>query len=114
MNPEAERYRALARGNLRRFGGLVYRHTATWSGEASPCRFSVVDPSPATIGQVRAQAASSGLPFEDLRLLHVHPDDPRPSVQATIPWEDGLLEVLAWGQTSDFTGTAVGTAVMRR
>ena len=107
-------YRGKALAALRENADLLYRHTATWSGEAQPCRFSVKDPSPASVNQTQAQAASFGIPFQDLRYVRVHPDDVRPQVGATIPWGDGELELLSWGQVSDFTTTAIGTGVFRR
>lgn len=104
--------RAMLRA-LRTNAAFFYRHEATWSG-GTTCRFSVVDPSPVNVAQVQAAVAAEGKPLEDARVLTVHVDDAPPKRGEFILWEDGRLEVIGYGQVSDFTGTALGVAVFTR
>ena len=87
--------------------------TSTWEDT----RCSVQDAQKLKADAVTAAEAAARdfqVPYRDLRLLRVHPDDPRPPKGATTPWDGGTLEVLAWGQASDFTGQKLGTCVLRR
>ena len=107
------------RQRLRDNADLLYRHTGEFAlgHHRWPCRFSVRDPArakPDELARLQAFAGVRGLVYTDLRLLRVHPDDDLPFPGATLPWDDGTLEVLEWSQASDFTGLRVGTCVLRR
>lgn len=87
--------------------------TSTWED----VRCSVQDPQKLKADAVAAAEAAARdfrVPYRDLRLLRVHPDDLRPPKGATTSWDGGTLEILAWGQASDFTGQKLGTCVVRR
>ena len=104
---------------LRRNADVIYRHQGvfTLSSHEWPCRFSVRDPQKLKadeVAKLRMFADSRNLAYTDLRQLKVHPDDTVPFPGATLPWDDGVLEVLEWSQASDFTGQRVGTCVLRR
>ncbi len=111
--------RARVQQRLRDNADVLYRHTGTFTlGPHSwPCRFSVRDLQKMKadeVAKLRMYADTAGLLYTDLRALRVHPDDTPPFPGATIPFDDGLLEVLEWSQASDFTGQRVGTCVLRR
>ena len=96
-----------------------FRHTSTFTlgPHAWTCRFSVRDVQklkPDEAAKLRVYADANNLVYTDLRRLTVHPDDTPPFPGATIPFDDGVLEVLEWSQVSDFTGQRVGTCVLRR
>lgn len=98
---------------------LRFRHTLTFTlgPHQWSLRCSVTDPQrlrPDALAQVQATADARGLAYTDLRVIRHHPDDPVPVPGATCAWDDGTLEVLEWSQASDFTGTRLGTAVLRR
>ena len=84
---------------------LLYRHAATWS-DGTSCRFSVYDVSrsDSTLARILRDRAD----WPDLRMLKLHPADPRPAPLSRLSWEDGLLYLERYAQTSDFTGTAPG------
>ncbi|SEI67032.1 hypothetical protein SAMN04488058_101297 [Deinococcus reticulitermitis] len=114
-----ERYQSRAQAALNRNADLLYRHTLTFrlGPHEWPLRCSVRDPQrlrPDTLGQLQALAGSRGLVYTDLRVISHHPADTVPIPGATCAWDDGTLEVLEWSQASDFTGTRVGIAVLRR
>ena len=79
---------------------------------------SVQDPQKLKADAVAAAEAAARdfqVPYRDLRLLRVHPDEQRPPVGATAPWDSGgTLEILAWGQASRYTDQKLGTCVLRR
>lgn len=86
---------------------LRFRHAGLWS-DGTSCRFSVQDPSKTSSGSQLAQRLT-GLPTVlDVRLLRVHPDDPKPGVEAALPWDGGTVRLEEWTQVSDFTGQSVG------
>lgn len=116
---ELDKYRALAQQELRANAPLVFRHSLTFTlGQHGwTLRCSVKDPQrlrPDALAQVRAAADARGLAYTDLRVISHHPDDTVPVPGATCSWDDGTLEILDWSQAGDFTGTRVGTAVLRR
>lgn len=113
------RIRDRVQQRLRDNADVLYRHAGTFTKgpHTWPCRFSVRDPAkakPDELARLQAFAGVRGLVYTDLRLLRVHPDDTPPFPGATIPFDDGVLEVLEWSQASDFTGQRVGTCVLRR
>lgn len=118
-DPEFRAYRAEAQATVREFQGVMFRHQGefTLGPHRWPCRFSVKDPAraqPDELARLQAFAGVRGLVYTDLRLLKVHLDDAPPFPGATLPWDDGTLEVLEWSQESDFAGLRVGTCVLRR
>jgi hypothetical protein len=76
-----------------------FRHSATWS------RFSVQDVTKIDTALTRSLRSRPDAP--DVRVLRL-PPGPRPAPAAFIPWEDGVLFVEHYAQTSDFTVTAPG------
>lgn len=116
---EFRAYRAEAQATVREYQGVMFRHQGefTLGSHRWPCRFSVQDPAkakPDELARLQAFAGTRGLVYTDLRLLKTHPDDDLPFPGATLPWDDGTLEVLDWSQESNFTGLRVGTCVLRR
>lgn len=116
-----EEARTRARAGLRGAADLVYRHSLTFSfaGVTSPhvTRCSIKDPRQidfSTARSAEAGAARLGVPFADLRLVKVHPDDDLPHPGSRVPWDGGELEILEWAQASDFTLTSLGLGVIRR
>lgn len=110
-----ERVQQRLRGNA----DVLYRHTGIFTLDSHEwlCRFSVRDVQKLKADEVdklRMFADTNNLIYTDLRQLKVHPDDTVPFIGATIPWDDGLLEVLEWSQASDFSGQRVGTCALRR
>lgn len=117
--------RVRVQSRLRANGDVIYRHQGTFTREQNgrareyPCRFSVRDPVKGSRDQVavaEAFATAAGAAFRDVRVLTVHPDDPRPPEGAVLadPWDGGRLEVRSWSQPSDFTGQAIGLCLLRR
>ncbi|WP_189062868.1 hypothetical protein [Deinococcus arenae] len=113
------------RGRLVGNADLLYRHEGTFTKTQNgrefsySCRFSVRDLTKGNRDQIAAAnafAADEGAAFRDIRLLRIHPDDPRPPEGAVlaVPWDGGRLEVRGWSQSSDFTGQAVGFCILRR
>ncbi|MGY2892482.1 hypothetical protein [Deinococcus sp. UYEF24] len=100
-----EQYRALAQGQLKANADLLYRHEATWS-DGTNCRFSVQDPNKVDGSLARSLRSRPDAP--DLRVLRLPPGSVHPALAASIPWEDGVLFVEHYAQTSDFTGTTPG------
>ncbi|MGY2892755.1 hypothetical protein [Deinococcus sp. UYEF24] len=82
-----------------------FRHTATWS-DGTTCRFGVQDPNKVDSALSRSLRSRPDAP--DVRVLRVHQEDASPALAASIPWENGVLFVEHYAQTSDFTGTAPG------
>lgn len=95
-----------------------HRQDFTLDGHRWPgTRFSVTDPDKVggrALAAAVAAAERLDVEYRDLRLLRVHPEDTLPAVGAQTPWDGGQLEVLEYGQASDFTGQSLGTCVVRR
>ncbi|MDK2013568.1 MULTISPECIES: hypothetical protein [unclassified Deinococcus] len=119
-DPELAALRAEAGREIQASAGLLFRHQLTFTlGEHTwEVRCSVTDPQrlkPDEQARWRAVATERRVPFADLRILKVRPQDrpPFPGA-AALELDDGTLEVLEYGQVSDFTGIRVGTCVLRR
>lgn len=79
--------------------------------------FSVSDPekvSRAAVAGAEAAAREFQVAYSDVRLLKVMPGDVRPPRGATVPWDGGTLELLAWSQAGKLSGQKVATCVLRR
>ncbi len=109
-----EKYQALAGRQLRKNADVLYRHSDTWTGTGQrlgmevTCRFSVDDPNETSQGVQRAQSLTGDLNVLDVRLLDVHPDDPKPELGDTVPWDGGTLKLVNWSTVNDFTLQAEG------
>ena len=101
-----EDLQAMSQGVLRDNADLLYRHTATWS-DGTRCRYSVTDPS--KVQTAFALSLRQQPEALQLRIVKVHPDDPRPAKGATVDWQGYPLVLVAWSDVSDFTTTCTGT-----
>ena len=110
------RFTERATALLRREAAAIYPHAGIFVlGDSQwRCRFGVTDPTERDAASLQPYDDARNLMVRDLRLLHVHPDDILPYPGTTTPFDDGLLEVLEWGQQSDATGQRKGLAVLRR
>ncbi|GGR11410.1 hypothetical protein [Deinococcus ruber] len=111
MTGRLERIKAAAQRALSSNGDLLYRHEATWSDNTT-CRFSVQEPSktnPLVAALLQVNPQQTGL-----RVVKVHPDDPRPKEGSHIPWQGGTLTLERWSDKSDFTDQREGTARYER
>lgn len=113
--------RTAARSALVENADLIYRHSLTWSRSGvlapTPTRCSIKDPRRLDYASARSlelAAARVGVPFADLRVVTVHPDDARPRPGSRVAWDGGTLELKEWSQSSDFTGSSLGLAVIVR
>ena len=118
-DPELTALRAEAGQEIQANAGLIFRHQLTFTlGEHTwEVRCGVTDPQrlkPDEQARLRDVATERRVAFQDLRILKVRPPQAPPYPGATTPWDDGTLEVLEYGQPSDFTGLRVGTCVLRR
>jgi hypothetical protein len=120
--PSLTALRDRAAAALHRNADVLYPRTLTFKVRDSDpqgrtCRCKVKDPD--KVGQravqvAQAIAADVGVPYTDLRLLSVHPDDKRPAAGMSTAFDGGRLEVLSWSQESDITRQKVATCVLRR
>lgn len=108
-----EDLRADARAALLENADVLYRHTLVWS-DGTSCRASVQDPNRTDAGVRLAQRLTGTPDTLDIRLLRVHVDHEPPGTGATTTWDGGLLTLVDWTQSSDFTGTAVGVCRLTR
>lgn len=113
--------RTRVQGALRGKAALIYPLTLTFTlpGFAGQrvVRCSVRDPEKVdrrAIAAAEVAARQAGVPYSDMRLLKVHPDDPRPAQGMRATLDGGTLEVLSWSQESALTGLSTATCVLRR
>lgn len=124
-DPEREALAAEAGEAVREHAGLIFRFRGTFTKEQNgrlreyPCRFSVKDPVKAdrnAVAAAQAFATAEQAAFTDVRLLKVHPDDSRPPEGSVLAeaWDGGVLRLVRWAQTSDFSGIHTGLCLLRR
>lgn len=103
--------------DLRNFEPMTFRlDPHEWSVQAK-----VIDPQKldaTALARLRLVGDARQLVYADLRVLKLHPHeferDNVPYPGCTTSYGDGTLEVVQWSEPSKWTGTRVGTCVLRR
>ena len=112
-SPELERIRDEAQAELRANAFLLYRHALTWN-DGTTCRCSVRDPGTSEAGANLARRLTGLTDVLSVRIVTVHPDDPKPGTGASVAWDGGTLTLTDWSTPSDFTGQAYATGRFTR
>lgn len=111
----------IGRSTLIAMSGLMYTQRLSFTaptGQVLPeIRVRVVDPD--TVGRRAAEAAFAtsqrvGVPYADVRLVYLHPQDGIPPMGSRVKVNGGTLELVDRSMPSAATGASILTAVMRR
>lgn len=103
--------------DIRNFEPMIFRlDQHEW-----PVLAKVTDPQKLdanAVARLRLIGDARQLVYTDLRILKLHPQeferDNVPYPGCTTAYCDGTLEVVQWSEPSKWTGTRVGTCVLRR